>query len=168
MNNKGITLIELIISIGLVSVLLMVLFNIFMFSTEVYSLSHSNIEMQEQAQTIQNFIENNLYLSSGIESIITKNGEKFYKDEFEKEDVKEIRFKIDGQMCSIYHMYNKKKVFIKKNLNYNGYEFGDYLENINIKNIDNGSGVEISLKLQKDRKTINTSFLIYFRNYLNE
>jgi len=168
MNKKGITLIELIIAIGLIGVLLMIVFSVFIFSTKVYNMSHSNIEIQEQAQMIQNFIENNLYLSSGIESIIDKDGKKIDPNKFEEVDIKEVRFNVDGQMNSIYHIYNKKKIFIKKNLNYNGYEFGDYIENINIKNIDNGSGAKISLKLQKNKQSINTSFLVYFRNYYSE
>ncbi len=167
MNKKGITLIELIISLGLISVLLMIMFNIFIFSTKVYNISHSNVEIQEQAQMIQSFIENNLYASSGIESVIDKNGKKIDLNKLDESDIKEVRFNVDGQMCSIYHIYSKKKVFIKKNIKYNGYEFGDYIENINIKNIDKGSGAEISLKLQKGREVINTSFLIYFRNYHN-
>ncbi|WFD08983.1 PilW family protein [Tepidibacter hydrothermalis] len=168
MNKKGITLIELIISIGLIGVLLMIVFSVFIFSTKVYNISYSNIEIQEQAQMIQSFIENNLYLSSGIESIIDKNGKKIDPNKFEEVDIKEVRFNVGGHMNSIYHIYNKKKIFIKKNLNYNGYEFGDYIENINIKNIDNGSGAKISLKLEKDKQIINTSFLVYFRNYYNE
>ncbi|CAH2212945.1 PilW family protein [Tepidibacter aestuarii] len=168
MNNKGVTLIELIISIGFISVLLMIIFNIFIFSTKVYNISHSNVEIQEQSQMIQSFIESNLYLSSGIDSVIDKNGNKLHVNEFYEKDIKEVRFNVDGQIRSIYHIYNKKKLFIKKNLNYNGYEFGDYIENIKIKNIDNGSGAEISLKLQKDSEVINTSFLIYFRNYYSE
>ncbi|WP_099190386.1 prepilin-type N-terminal cleavage/methylation domain-containing protein [Tepidibacter mesophilus] len=167
MNNKGITLMELIISLGLISVLLMVIFNVFIFSTKVYNISHSNVEIQEQAQIIQNFIENNLYLSSGIDSVINKNGDKININEFNEADIKEVRFNVDGRICSIYHIDNKKKVFFRKNLNYNGYEFGDYIENMNIKNIDNGSGAEISLKLQKGSENISTSFLIYFRNYHN-
>lgn len=168
MNKKGITLIELIISIGLIGVLLMIIFSVFIFSTKVYNISHSNVEIQEQAQMIQNFIENNLYLSSGIESIIDKNGKKLNANEFDEVDIKEIRFDLDGQICSIYHIYNKNKVLFRKNLDYNGYEFGDYIENISIKNIDDGSGAKISLKLQKNNQVINTSFLVYFRNYYNE
>ncbi|MEJ8553640.1 PilW family protein [Tepidibacter sp. Z1-5] len=167
MKNRGITLIELIISLGFISVLLMIIFNIFMFSTKVYNSSYSNIEIQEQAQMIQNFIENNLYSSSGIDRVIDKNGKKIDLNKFDEADIKEVRFNVDGQIYSIYYIYSKKKVFFKKNIKYNGYEVGDYVENINIKNVDNGSGAKISLKLQKDKEAINTSFLIYFRNYYN-
>lgn len=164
-KQQGFSLIELIISLGLMSILMLLVFNILFFSLNMYNKTEAHIEIQEQAQMLKQFIEDKLYISSGIDSIVDINGSKIKTEDFEKGEIKELRFKLEEIVADIYIDKKSKKVFFKKDLRYNGYEIADYVNKINVESIDNGRGVKINLELEKNSKNMNVEFCVYFRNY---
>lgn len=164
-EQYGFSLVELIISLGLMSILMLLIFNILLFNLNMYNKTEASIEIQEQGQFLKQFIEDKLYISRGIDSIVDINGNKIKTEDFKKGEIKELRFKLEEVVADVYIDKKSKKVFFKKDLRYNGYEIGDYVNKINLESIDNGRGVKIDLEMEKNNKNINVEFYVYFRNY---
>ncbi|SHK12498.1 prepilin-type N-terminal cleavage/methylation domain-containing protein [Tepidibacter formicigenes] len=165
MNKKGFTLIEVIISLGLTSILMLLSFNIIFLNVKMFNKTEARIEIQEQAQFIKEFIENKLYLSSGVHSVINKDGYKIKSKDFKEGEIKELRFVLSDNVEGIYIDNKRKKMFYRRNLMYNGYEIGDYVKKFNIEKISEGKGVKIYLEMEKNKEIMNIEFLVYFRNY---
>ncbi|SHH07818.1 prepilin-type N-terminal cleavage/methylation domain-containing protein [Tepidibacter thalassicus] len=165
MNKKGFTLMEVIVSLGLTSILLLLLFNVMFFNIKILKKTEARIEIQEQAQFIKEFIEDKLHISSGVDSIIDVNGHKIKNKNFNKGEIKELRFILSNNIEGIYIDNKRKKMFYRRNLLYNGYEIGDYVKKFNVEKISEGKGIRVCLEMEKNNEIMNVEFLVYFRNY---
>ena len=165
MNNKGFTLIELILSISLSMLIGACIFNVLIFNKNIFNMTSSAIEIQQQSQFLKEFIEDKLYISSGIDSIVDINGKTIKYEDFKEGSINEVIFTISNINQSIYWDKMKGKVFYRKNMSYNGYEIGDYVEGIRIKKVNNGRGIHVYIRTKRKGKDLQSDFLVYFRNY---
>ncbi len=165
MNKRGFTLTELLIALGMMSILILLGFHILFLNFKVFNKTEANVEIQQQGQFLKQFIENKLYLSYGLDSIVDMNGKKIKSQDFEEGEIKELRFRLEDIVVGIYINPKNKKMFYRKDLLYNGYEIGDYVKKMKVENRRNGKGVKINLELEKKSEQIEVDFVVYFRNY---
>lgn len=70
-DNKGFSLLEVLIAIAIASIILTAIFSVFNYTTKSYSTTRKNINIQEEAQYASNFIYEILIESEDVKSSST-------------------------------------------------------------------------------------------------
>ncbi|KXZ40076.1 hypothetical protein SAMN05661008_01281 [Alkalithermobacter thermoalcaliphilus JW-YL-7 = DSM 7308] len=163
-KNDGFLIIELVIYLFITSIITVLLFNIFKFSINTFSKTEANVEIQQQAQFLKELIEDRVQRSKGIDSIINVNGQRVNVRNFKKGQIREIRLAQNDGLVGIYIDSKSKKMFLRTDMNYNGYEIGNYVNKMEIENVENGKGITFILQIQKKDEIFDLEFTSYFRN----
>ena len=95
MNKKGFSLIELIISLAIISFLVLVLSNLFSFNINTLNRSYSDEKEYKEAYTAMAFIDNTLRMSHKIEVAANKDSNFnafIYRSNNNNDDYREMRY----------------------------------------------------------------------------
>ena len=172
-NKNGYILLESLVSLGITSILVLLLYSTLMLSVNAKNLIEDKIELQQQAIDITRQIEAVIGNSKGIIEINARtSNENKYMD---FKDISSIKCRYtdgkndDGKNLEISLKENLNKVFIN-GLNdgiskSGGYEIGDYIDNIYIRVCKDEQCVDLILELSKNNRKYETEFSVYIRNY---
>ncbi len=168
-NRNGFILVETVVAAALMSMLLTVLFEMLIMFKGIYNRGESSVEIQENAQMLQQFVETRMYLCSKM--IQTRRTGEAYEDweEFEEGEIKELIFSLDELDGKIYINNVKKKLFYstKPHRRYGfgtGYEFADYVTSMKGYKLDGGRGIRLVFGLERENCSMDVGFNVYFRN----
>jgi type II secretory pathway pseudopilin PulG len=153
-RKRGFLLLESVLYLAILSLLIGMVYNLVFVNLNSLNKIKTNIEIQQQGYTIKNHIKSRLMRASNIESVKTINNK-----------VSSIKYNIDKRSDEFYLNPYTKKLFYRKNCLAPGYELGDYIDNIEIENLNNGNLVKIRLYLSKKNNNIETEFVVDLKNY---
>lgn len=177
-NDKGFTLIEVIISLGLTGIIMAIVISLLTSNVLMFENNDKDIELQQQGQFILGFLEDKIMQSTKIIYLQDRNG-LIKHNSNDKVDLSKIilESKIEPEKGYIFQL-NKDLVHNYYNLKYgkglNGtatIEVGNYIEKIEVEPIPleskyiEAKGLSLSILMNfNGRKKIYTTQLI-FRNY---
>lgn len=160
LNEKGVTLIELILVISLITIIITPIFSFFIMNFKTFNKEDKKIELSYESQTA---------LESIMEKAIVSKGVKYYTQS-------------DGKMTIEFSGLEKTEKFSLSN-NTLYYYYGsnnstklpiaNYIDNIIIealqegKDIEEANAINIVLKLSKDDIKYETESSVLFRNNSN-
>lgn len=176
LNNKGFTLIEIIITLSIASVLFILLIGVFSTSLRFYEDLNNSNEIKQQAQSITDFITTRVMSSTEINDVFNYNNTSYYKSD--KEIVLgELRLKdnsLNEKELHIFSIQKDPKVEGQSirygKVNVAKIEAGNYINSINVRPLpightyENARGLKITLKMKKGRTNLEILKSIYFRN----
>lgn len=149
-HQKGFTLIELIVTLGLAGIIISIVFSFFIMNIKSYETINTQSERQYQSQSAINFMTNKIL-----------EAEKFTKDETDVDNTvykfehstNNFSFKLDGEVLKFY----KEVGGTTQTIN-----VVSYVDTFKIETGSNDSKVIISLKLLKDKEVAQ---IVHMRNY---
>ncbi|OPJ56339.1 PilW family protein [Alkalithermobacter paradoxus] len=157
MNKRGFTIIELLISLGIVSIVFSIIFSFFTMNFNMFKKSNDIIDIQNEGQIAMAKIVNIAMVSSGISNIYDYNNIN-QDDTKDKISLGKIIFK-EGDIFQVK----------EGNLKHNGNIIANHIKNIKVSPIDdisflqsNGLIIEIILELNKE--TIKIENQVMYRN----
>lgn len=176
-KRKGYILLEMILSIFVISIIILGLYQIITVSTTANTKISAKIELNEQLQEIDFQIRNLLKESNDIISITTVDGSSLDNIPTGVEyNISSIKLKLKtDQETSRVETKNKeikfkkdtKKLFINtlttNDYSEGGYEIGDYVESISIK-INSENNILVLLKLKKNDTIIEHKISMILNN----
>lgn len=165
LDQNGLTLIEVIVTIAVMGIILIALFGVFTTGLTIYRDIYSYHEMQQQSQLIMDFLSDAAMHSEKIDYISDES------------DVREFRLRDRALRENEMHVFSLQmdpKVE-GKSLRYGKkppatIEVGNYIDKISLKPLPNGtryedaSGIKVTLKMHKRGKSLEVFKKIYFRN----
>jgi prepilin-type N-terminal cleavage/methylation domain-containing protein len=157
-NNKGYTLIELVI---VLSILGIVMSSVYAFlTTNIHSFNRADdqIEVQYQAQIVMDRITDNAMESS---SFFTRGGIFVFEQIEEMGKSQFILYRLKGL---------EKRLYITESTLLNAEPstlLADYISSINIVPTSDNEGVKITVTADKNGASISLQNTIYFRNDIN-
>jgi type II secretory pathway pseudopilin PulG len=164
-KKRGFLLLESVLYLAVLSLIIGMVYNLVFFNLNSLNIIQNNIEIQQQGYTIKNHIKSRLIRASNIISVKTTNNKTINIDNLDKEKVTSIKYNIDKRSDELYLNPYTKKIFYKKNCISPGYELGDYIDTMEIENLNNGSFVKIRLYLSKKNNNIENEFVVNLKNY---
>ncbi len=183
LNNKGFTLVELLVVLALSGLIITSVFSFFITNIKSFNRADDQIELQQQGQLIMGFIEPIIMESEGIHSVRDLAGVDI-KDSINKVSINKIAFD--------YSPKGEADVYVFKltgdgkgtnNLNYGVFDsslyenqnpsvqVANYIDKIEAEPVPYGekfskaNGVVVSLYLKKDGQTVQFVNQFSFRNY---
>lgn len=165
LDDKGLTLIELIVAINITAIILTLVISMFSTGLSIYNTIYDNNEIQQQGHFIMDFITVRILSSDEIDQIIFENKELRQLrllDSTLKEDEKHI-FSIQNDPKTQGRSIRYGKTKDAK------IELGNYIKAIYIDPLpkdytyQDAKGIDITLKLEKGRSDLEISKSIYFR-----
>ncbi len=174
-NDRGITLIELIVAIGLSSIVLTLVLGILFTGTKLYKYVDDSSEIQQQGHFIMDFITTKVMPSSEIETI-TDNKNIAHYNSSERIELKEIELKdqkLEKQETHIFSIQEDGKVE-GKSIRYGKskiakVELGNYIKKIYVSPLPKGyvykdaKGIEFIIEMKKGDANVGIFKNIYFR-----
>jgi len=170
-KQNGFTLLELLVSIGLFSIIFSLIMSIFIINFKNYRSIKNYTELQFQAQYILNFMSNKIIESRYIElardntiSHIKKSGEQ---------KISKIAFRYGSELNKCYSFeYKNNKIFYGNGSASSGanVELGSYISEMFACPIpdeiifENAKAVKIRLVLLKDNNIYHAEQTIFMRN----
>ncbi len=152
-NNKGFTLIELIVVLGLAGIVMSVVMSFFITNYKSYETINTESEVQYQSQYIINFMTNKILAAESF----NKTGNKFI---FEYAGEITATFELDEENNKIKYTYDTEPPV----------DIGKYVKKLIIEpNGANISEVKITLILEKgnDEEGYKAEQVVYMRNSKN-
>lgn len=178
MRNRGFTIIEVLIAIILFGILFSMVFSVANFSMRTFSLIDKDIELQQQAQFIFNFMENKIIGSAGVIYLDDMQG---YKKHNTNDSVvmKTIIFKnppdheYKGYIFSLdtgaqYDHYNLK--YGEGDSGIGTVEVGNYIKSMEVrpipedKNYSEAYGIFLRINFLLDGHAFSCENSFYYRN----
>lgn len=145
-NKKGFTLIELIVILGLASIVMLAVMSFFIANYRSYNRLNTESELQYQSQYIINFMTDKILETEKFEGL--DSGEYIFVND---DGITELTFKNqDGKL--IFNDGDKPEVAV-----------GDFITYFHIKP-ESAKEVLITLKLEKDKIAVEASQTVYMRN----
>ena len=154
--KKGYILIESVITLSIIMILSSIIYLILDLSLNMKSNIEDEIELQQQAIEITNYIDELIGNSKGIIGIISK------------EEINNF-LSVTSIKCKYKEDDNKlKDKEIKDVTASSGYEIGDYVDKILISKQNSGKIIDIKLELSKNKQVYKTNFTIDIINFKEE
>ena len=168
MNNRGYFLIEVVLSISIIPIICLILYNTLFQTINTKEYIENKNELKQQALEVIDSIE---YIIQNSKSIINdydcgKNLElkpiKSIKCEYKDEDYEQNK--------EIIYKSQYDKIFINDLNKYNqtqsgGYEIGNYITNMYIGISDTKNIVKVKIKLQKENTDYEIEKIIKIHNF---
>ena len=107
-NKKGFTLVELLVSIGLFSIIFSLIMSMFIINFENYKCINNDTELQFQAQYILNFMSNKIMDSKYIELARQNTSSHLKKSNEQKISKISFRYGLDADKCYIFENKSNK------------------------------------------------------------
>lgn len=163
---SGYLLLEVAVSLSVIVTICLILFTLLSTSLNIETKIKDSIELHQQAIEVTKHIESLIQNSKGITGIVpfkeSVSNEKFL-------NTKSIRIKFSDEEQEIYLNKNRSKVFVTSIKNGSsqpgGYEIGDYVDNIYVKQYNGDRSLCIKLTLSKNNTKYSTEFSVNVFNY---
>lgn len=167
-NQKGYLLLESVVSLLVISILILLMYSLLVFSINLKETAEDRVELQQQAIEVSKKIEDIIENSVKIENIGCSSGEfssvksikckYIYRGDVKfKEGTKEIILKD-----------SRSKLFINSFSPTTGemgeYEIGDYVDEMRVAISNNGACANVILKLSKNKQKYETRLTIYLKS----
>ena len=163
-SSKGFMLIETVVAAAVMSVFLTVMFEMLIMFKGIYDRGESDVEIQENAQILQQFVETRMQLCSQMINVRTEGEKAKSWSEFEGGEIQKIRFKLETIEGEIYINSDTKKLFYRTDFSSPGYEFADYVSSMRAYKVDGGRGIRMVFRLERENCSMDVDFTVYFRN----
>ncbi len=183
-KNKGLTLIELIVVLGLIGIIMTPVYSILINNLKTFDRQNVELELQYQSQNAMYYLIDKNMQASGLKQL---NDVKIsadtcsWKDEVEVtiERNKKFAFEIGNISEDIEpedNIFELKSTTDKLFNNFNGStspttEVGNYIKQIKLSAINgtlgNTDGIEVEVKVEKDGQYKIVNNKLYFRNNSN-
>lgn len=174
-NSRGVTLIELIITMALSSIILTLMLSVFFTGSKLYKYISDTTEIQQQGHFIMDFITTKAMPASSVTSVIDSNNVS-RNSSSEKIEVKEIELEdemLEKEEKHIFSIQKDDKVE-GKSIRYGKsktakVELGNYIKKMYVyplpkeSNFESAKGLEFSIELQKGEANIEVIKQMYFR-----
>ena len=175
MNNKGVTLIELMVTMSITSIVLCLVLGIFFTGTKLYKYISDSTKIEQQGHFIMDFIVTKAMPSDGVSDVFDLNNASHYSKN-DKIELKEIEFKdelLAKQEMHIFSIQKDDKVE-GKSIRYGKsktakVELGNYIQRMQISPLpkestyEHAKGIELNIELKKGNANIEVVKEIYFR-----
>ncbi len=146
-NNKGFTLVELLVTLGIAGIVITLIFNFLIINLKTFNQSSDEIALQEESQRIMNKI-----IEIGMESTKVK---------IDKQNgVEKIIFINKEEEKS----YEEKFTLSENVLKYNGEQIGKNIKYITITPVSNEKGIKIKIGLEKNKAKLDLENQFLLRN----
>lgn len=168
-KNKGLTLVETIITLLIFAILLAIVSPFFMTNYRALFQSETKMDMQSHGEEILDSIKNTAMEASKIEEIIDEDGNNCIneKSEILVSRVKFDILEIDEDSSEIVNK-SKEINFLSSDLNEKVDVFQVKLSPLPAgTDFNSTSGIHIHIRLEKDGISKDLETTIYFRNYNN-
>lgn len=176
-NNKGVTLVELIVAMAVSSIVFVLILGIFFTGTTIYKELHDDIEVHQQGSSIMDFMSSIIMTSNGIENIINYERSSFYESD-KKIDLGAVILKdisLEEGQEHILTIQEDPKVEGRSirygKTNAAKIEVGNYIKTIYTEPLPKGSlysnakGIQLTIEMEKGRSSIIASKSMYFRKH---
>lgn len=172
-NSKGFTIVELLVSLGIMGIVFAAIFSFFLFNYKNFIREDENAEIQYQLQMAMNNIIENVIYSEGVYNEPKKIDGKEYEIEkiiFQREDSGVTEYYIiEYETKKLYYVATKSDDPENEDATN---EFADYIDYLKITPIDgvpDGTydtckGIEIEIKGVKGNSKLTLKNRVYFRN----
>ncbi len=170
-NKNGFTLIELIVSLSLISIIALILITLFIQYTDWWEQISNETELQFQSQYTLNFIYEKIAESSGIELVMNNTVKK--NNCTGEHRITKLSFKINesSDKCYVFEI-RRNKIFYGIGSAYitPTVELGVYIERFMASpypeenSFADASGIRVKLLLKKDKCEYKSEQLIIMRN----
>lgn len=171
MNKKGVTLLELTVTLGLMSIVISLIITIFIVNYKNFCFINDQRELQFQAQHIFTFMANKIKASINIDQI--RYNLKSRLNDTDEQLINKVcfRYDIDIEKCYIFEVrnnyiyYDNEKPNIKADV-----RLGEYIDEMYACPVPEGTrfrdahAIKILLKLTKGNQTYEAEQIIYMRN----
>lgn len=170
--NKGFTLVELIIALGMFGAVISLIMSIFIVNLKSYIRINTDLELQYQAQHIINFMSSRILESSDIDKII--NGTTIYTNPIEEIKVTKISFQNGLNKSEWFNFEVKNNNIYYGKGSYNSpvtVEVGNYIKEMRVGPIPRGNTIKeskaiiIKLLMIKESQEYEIEQIIAMRNY---
>ena len=176
-DNRGMTLIELILSVFISSIIVIVLSTMSITSIKIFERIYNSIEIQQQGHFIMDFMTNKIIHSNKIDSVLDYNNICVYNTNKEV-SLGEIKFKDISLENGKWHVFSIQKDYKVegRSMRYGNrspatIEAGNYVDSIHVKPLPEKSsyseakGINISITMKKGENKMKLSKNIYFRKF---
>lgn len=175
-NNKGFTLIEILVALGLSSLIISLVISFFIINLKNYKKINNEIELQFQAQYIFNFMTDKIMESKNI-SLVRKDDLNLYSLTYIRPEeteivINKISFKY-GESSSenyVFHLVNNNIRYgrgdkdIKPTVELGSFVKYMYITLLRKESFGYAKVIKIKLVLEKDDETYEASQVAYMRN----
>lgn len=157
LNKNGVTLIELLLVISLISIVTIPLFSLFITYTNTFNIEDFELELQQHGQFAIDFVSDIIIQSRNI---------SYIEENINESTIKTISFIDNDNKVHTFRISNNS-------LKYGNTEVANYIKNISIKLIPSklklnefkdAIGVKIIINLSKNKENYRINNAIYFRN----
>ena len=180
-DDKGFTLIELLFTIGISSIVVILIFSFFMNNVKVFDILENEMEIQHQEQFVLDFMTERLMQCSDIKEVINR-GNSNVTNTSEKVSIKKIVLngiepsgKKGGYIFQLNYnddrkLYDLKYGILSAEINYANMEIANYISKIEIEPVPanltyyNATGIILHIYIKKDGRDDEISTQITFRN----
>lgn len=175
LDNRGVTLIELIVGMTISAILFTLVASMFFTGSKIYRDIYNSIEIQQQGHFVMDFMTTRIMPSSKIDNIKDIDNNSCYKIDqvIELGEIKLIDTCLKEEERHIFSIQNDPKVEGQSirygKIDVAKIEAGNYINKIHIKPLPEGStyeqarGIEITIEMKKGDSNLKISKNIYFR-----
>lgn len=174
MKNKGFTLVELLVTLGISSIVVGLIFSFFISNYKVYKSVRNDSEMHFQAQYILNFIAGKIIDSNSMSlaRVDTTNYSMTNVRSAEEEyPVHKISFKYgDDSENYVFHIrndiisYGKGEKEINPTVELGNYVYEMYVSVLKDESFQNAKTVKLKIVMKKDGQMYEAFQTVYMRN----
>lgn len=166
----GYTLIELLISLGIMSIIITMIMSFLIAEVKTYKCINIDSKLEFQSQYILNFMTNKIMESKKVKYVL--KGTKIITNDTVEQSINKISLLCNDQISCYIFEVKYDKIFYGKG-NYDGStnaELGTYISEVKVAPVPLGSSfsnalaLKITVKLFKDNHVYEASQLAYFRN----
>ncbi len=176
MKNKGFTMVELLVTLGISSIVVGLIFAFFMSSYKGYKSVRNNSEMQFHAQYILSFMGEKIMNSNSINYMMKKNTEPYNLETIRNTETEypliSISFKYGNMKDENYVFrinnsiisYGKGEKEMTSTVELGNFVKGMYISVLKDECFQNAKAVKLKIVMEKDGQTYEAFQAIYMRN----
>lgn len=169
-RKQGYTLIELLISLGIMSIIITMLMSFFLTEVKTYEAVNIDSDLQFQSQYVLNFMAKKIMESRKVRHALRER--KTITDETTEQIVTKLSLLYNDQgKCYIFEKINDKIFYGNGNYNDSATaELGKYIYEVKVfpfpegSSLSNAAALKITVILSRENHVYEASQLIYFRN----
>lgn len=176
LDNDGLTLIEIIVTISISAIIFIVVSGMFFTGSKINEDIYNSVEIQQQGHFIMNFMASRIMPSSGIDSIKDTRNLSYLKSD-KPIKLREIKLRDESLEEKEGHIFSIQKdpKLPGKSIRHGKtdvakIELGNYIKEVYVKPLPPGNtyedakGVEITIEMKKGEADLEIFKNIYFRN----
>lgn len=170
-SERGLTLIELLITLGSTAIVVLLIMSVFVTSYKNYNVINNNRELQFHANHILNFMADKIKISMNVEQI--RDGVNSKLSDVNEQKISKICFNYDNNIskCYVFQISNNRIYYDNDNpSNKANVLLGDYIDEVSFSPVPEGvsfrnaNTLKIRLKLAKGNQSYELEQIIYMGN----